>query len=223
MKKNISLILVFALFWSSLPHIAQAKKVTQKINSQIEMNIYSFRKNSDFMALEVGFTNTSSKQARLPISKVFVTDHEKYSVSPLSIYDLESLMNDRRNRSANMAAILAVILGVGIIIAGYNGNQKATTALGVAALGVAGVYVIGSALKSLAHSKQLLIFEDNSISNIKTIPPGMTLGGFIYFPWIKKPRSLVLFTSGGKKTEVPLSKSKKSKKSTGSKYQSHSY
>lgn len=218
MKKIISTLLVFTLFWGSLPHPASAKKVTQKITNQIEMHLYSFRKNSDFMAVEVGFTNTSSKPAKLAISKFFVTDHEKYSVTPLNPYDLQTLINERRSRSSNVAMILAVILGAGVIIAGYNGSNSTARDLGLAALGVIGIYTIGSSLKSLAHSKQLVLFENNSVSKAQSIPPGMTVGGFIYFPWIKKPRSLVMFTGGSKKIEIPLSKGKSSQKTGQSKH-----
>ena len=64
----------------------------------------------------------------------------------------------------------------------------------MAALGMGGAFVISEALESSAKDNHFVAFQNNSLDTIDKLPPGVTLGGFLYFPKTKKPTSITIVT-----------------------------
>lgn len=190
MKNIIIYSLCFALVTlnSTLSWAKHPQPIT--IHPNIETTVYSYKKTKHFVAVEIGFTNPTNHYIRFTPTEIYLNDKHKYSVSLMPFEDLQHI----EQRSTNISAlpyILGAVLGIASI-ATSGSNRDVARALGIAALGVGGAFIISSILASKAKNNQLIAFQNNSLRTTKRIPPGKTIGGFLYFPRVKKPTSITI-------------------------------
>ncbi len=205
MKRSLIFLILFCFLFSQL---AFAKEVAppETLDKNTEVTIYSVKKRHDFVAVEIGFTNKTNHYVLFTPTEIYLNDPQKYSVSPLPFDDL----NELRVKETHYSLIpLGVAIALGISGAAVH-NHDAGEALGLAALGMGGAFVISAILEDKANNNQLVTFENNSLRTITKLPPGVTLGGFLYFPKVKKPTSItiVVETSKGvfEKKNIPITK-----------------
>lgn len=185
-----------------------------KVNNQIQANIYSYRRTKYFTAVEVGFTNTSNQYASFRPKSLKLSDGNNNQVRLLTEKELADIEFQRQYRG-NVSIVPWLVsagLGIATSIAYLGGaSGKTVRGLGMASIIASGVFLISATLESVARHKQLIVFRNNSISGVKSIPPQATVGGFLYFPAITSPSHLVLTHSGSKKDVLSLKKVKKSR------------
>lgn len=186
----------------------------QTINNRIEARIYAFKKSRYYTAIEIGFFNPTNKYIEFTPKEIYLDDEVKYSLSPLTLDQVRSIEQKKPG-----FALLPVALGVGLGIAAIGasrGNNDVAFGLAMGALAAGGAALLTKGFENQSKQKKLIQFENNTISDIKKIPPGMTLGGVMYFPATKKPKSLTIIakSKSGKyeKKVFDLSQAKKSKK-----------
>ncbi len=218
MKNNLIALLTISLIFFNVS-AANAKKQdeyidnVQTINNNVEAKLYAVKKTKYYTAVEIGFTNYSGEYVEFSPKEIFLDDEIKYS-QPL--LDMDQVREIQARKPS--AAVFPLILGVGLGIASLatsKGNDDVAFGLGVAALGAGGAALITKGLEDRAKQNKFIAFENNSIASLKKIPPGMTLGGVLYFPPTKKPVSITLLTrstrGGYDKKVFPLAKKGKSK------------
>lgn len=164
---------------------------TQTIHHNIEAKIYSIKKTGSYTAVEIGFTNNTDGYVEFTPKEIYLNDATSYSQPPL---DNEAVMNAvTRHKSAARLIPLALGIGLGIAaLATSRSSSDASFGLTVAALSVGGLYILSEALANQLENNRLVTIENNRINDIKKLPPGITLGGFMYFPKSKKPESLTI-------------------------------
>jgi hypothetical protein len=85
-------------------------------------------------------------------------------------------------------------VGLGIATLGTSmyGKSNVSKGLGIAALSMGGAYLLSKNLENYSQQNRLIGFEGNRLGSIDKLPPGMVLGGFLYFPATKKPKSVTI-------------------------------
>jgi hypothetical protein len=185
-----------------------ASAQTQEIGGGIQTTLYRYKKTRQFIAVELGFTNTTGGYVDFTPKEIYLDDEAKYSSPPLSVDKLQQINLNSGSEASMVPAILGVGLGIGALAAGVSGHNGAANGLGIAALGMGGAFILSKGLEDASQQKKLVAFESNSFGDIKRLPPGMTLGGWLYFPTTKKEKSVtvVVKSKGGYKHVVfPLS------------------
>ncbi|MBX7147910.1 hypothetical protein K1X76_02395 [bacterium] len=202
MKQILAFIITCSLILS--PYLAMATDPVL-LDSNLEVTVYSYKKEAGFTAVEIGFTNTSDKYVPLNAQEIYLNDEGKYSLALLKKDDVQSLSEKHGNFSA-APLILGTVLGISGIAVGSS-NSDVSRGLLIAALGMGGVFVISKTLEASAKNNKLITFEGNSLNTVDKIPPGMTLGGFLYFPKAKKPVSIsIIKKHGSEKVDIGLGK-----------------
>ena len=195
MKKYLSIILI-GCFLISQPCVvlaaekAKASSQIQTINNKIEAKVYSYKKKKHYTAVEIGFTNTTDRYVSFRPKEIYLDDKVKYSQGLLTMNEIREIESKKPGASLFPTA-LAVALGIGALGAS-RGSGDAAFGLGMAALSMGGVALLTKGLEQRAKQNKFIGFENNKIDDIKRLPPGMTLGGVLYFPPTKKPQSVTL-------------------------------
>lgn len=178
------------------------------INNNIVVEVFGYKKTKHYTAVELGFTNNANQYVEFTPKEIFLNDKVKYSVSLLTTDQIASIEEKKPG-----LALFPTALGVGLGIAAlatsrYNGDVAYGLAMG--ALSVGGLALLTNGLENRAKQNKLIMFENNSLEGIKKLPPGMTLGGVLYFQPTKKPDSLTIMArskSGSlEKNNFPLKK-----------------
>lgn len=164
----------------------------QTINSNIEAQVFSVKKTKHYTAVEIGFTNMTDKYVEFTPQEIYLDDEVKYSLPLLTMEEIEEIQH---HKPSNSIFPTALAVGLGIAALGTSrGNSDAAFGLGMAALGVGGAAVLTKGLENRSTNNKLIAFQNNKISEIGKLPPGITLGGILYFPPTKKPKSISIMT-----------------------------
>lgn len=204
--KNLVFLLFTAYFTMCqiAPAFPKSKKTevpaqVETLDNSITASVYSFKKTRHYVAVEIGFTNPTDGYLEFTPTEIYLDDQGKYSKSPLTVAELQGI--ESRNPGIGIVpGALAVGLGLAAIGTGIYGKNGAARGLGVAALGAGGAYALTKGIEGHGKSNRLIKFENNSLGGIKRLPPGMTLGGYLFFPAAKKPTSVTIVakSKGGK-------------------------
>lgn len=205
MKKNLKAVLVFILSLSFSLQVSAKGPVPvpeETIDKNIAVKVYSYKKTRDFVAVEVGFTNMTDRYVSFTPREIYLNDQTKYSTSLLTHDEMNEVAAHRANTAKNFSTasiILGTVLGVAAVGSAVGDADEAAKWLGVAALGSLGGVIISETLSSAANNRQLVSFKNNSLRTVTKLPPGVTLGGFLYFAPVKNPTSIsvVVETSKG--------------------------
>ncbi len=230
MLKNInfyspsSYILTFVILLGLVTEpIAMANEVdasVQTLHNQIEAKVYSYKKTKHFIAIELGFSNPTEGYLEFTPKEIYLDDEVKYSLPPFEQSELENIVQKSRSQFAIVPAVLGI--GLGIAAIATSRNRDLATGLGIAALSMGGLFVLSKMLESEVKNNRFISFEENRLGTIKRLPPGMTLGGFLFFPATKKPKSITVIaksTSGHYEKKIfPLTKLKESSVSSAQKF-----
>lgn len=189
----------------------------QTIHNSIEARVYALKKTKHYTAVEIGFTNPTGQYIEFTPKEIYLDDEVKYSQGPLTVEDVRSIEQKKPGLSL---LPLAVGVGLGIAaIATSRSSNDAAFGLAVGALGAGGAALLTKGFENQAKQNKLISFENNTLSDIKRLPPGMTLGGVMYFPPTKKPKSVTIIarTKSGQyeKKVFDLTQVKKGKKGRG--------
>ena len=214
--RRIAVLVLFAFAFQALgfPGASLAKSVPfsepETLGRDIEVKVYSYKKYREFVAVEIGFTNKKSDYVPFTASEIYLNDSSSYSVAPLTPHDLDHV-NLNRTHFSLIPLTVAIGLGIGAIGASNHGDVARGLALG--ALGAGGAFVLSEALENQARDNKLVAFDANSLESIDKLPPNVTLGGYLFFPRVKRPTSITIVTKGGKqnyeKKTLPLVKKTK--------------
>ena len=199
MKRLLSIFLVTCVILAQpSTAFARSKKgpssAVQTIHNKVEAQVYSYKKKKHYTAVEIGFTNTTGKYVSFRPKEIYLDDKKKYSQGLLTMDQIRAIEHKKPG-----ASIVPTVLAVGLGIAALGtsrGNSDVAFGLAMGALSVGGVAVLTKSLENRAKLNKLIAFENNSLGSIKRIPPGMTLGGVLYFPPTKKPKSITLIVNG---------------------------
>jgi len=192
--KTKSLFLILALSLALQPFLikngwAKTAPIVDTIDNSIQVQVYKVKKKSDFVAVEIGFTNTTDNYLAFTPKEIYLNGSNSYSVAPIPFDQLNDIEATQKNYSL-IPLSLAIGLGIGAI--GASNHQNVARGLAMAALGMGGVFALSEILQNKADKNTLITFENNSLSHIDKLPPGVTLGGFLYFPKVKSPQSLTI-------------------------------
>jgi hypothetical protein len=160
------------------------------IHPEVTATLFSYKRKKHFTAVELGFTNQSNRYVPFVAQEIFIKDHRGYSTSPYSADQLERI-NDRV-RSGHLVPLgLAAALGLAAIP--VKGDVAESILLtGAAAAGTG--YFFSKSLQDKQKSDELIVFENNELRTRKNLPPKVTVGGYLYFPPVKKPTALILIS-----------------------------
>ena len=219
MKKITSLILTtYFVFAPVNPAFARNIKIlddnVQTIHNSIEARIYAYKKTRNYTAVEIGFTNPNNGYMEFTPTEIYLDDEVKYSLPLLSVDQIHSIEHKKSS-----AAIIPVALGVGLGIAAIatsRSSHNLSFGLAMGALGAGGAALLTKGFENKAHRDKLITFTNNTLGGIKRLPTFMTLGGVLYFPPTKKPKSITIIaqSSSGKyeKKVFDLTQAKKMKR-----------
>lgn len=219
MKKLTSLAFTFYFTVCQINPAFAAKteiQPSQLLNNDIEVTVYSLKKTKHYMAVELGFYNPTDKYVEFTPKEIYLDDEVKYSLLPLSIQEIQAI-EQKKPGLGLLPMALGIGLGIAAIGTGISGNEGASEALTIAALSMGGAYILTKGLENQLKTQKLITFENNNITTIKRLPPGMTLGGFLFFPASKHPKSVTVIakSKSGKleKKVFDLTQIKEAKKS----------
>ncbi|MBF0104033.1 MAG: hypothetical protein HQM16_01790 [Deltaproteobacteria bacterium] len=162
----------------------------QTIHNSIEARIFAYKKTRHYTAVEIGFTNPTDNYIEFTPREIYLDDEIKYSQGPLTVDQVRSIEQQKPG-----LALLPTALGVGLGIAALatsRSNSDLAFGLAMGALSAGGAALLTKGFENQAKQNKLIQFENNTITDIKRLPPGMTLGGVMYFPPTKKPKSLTI-------------------------------
>lgn len=195
-------ILIFCfVFGFGHPSFSFAKKLKYvepiTLSPHLEFEVFSYKKERNFTAVEIGFTNTGNSYVPFKVTEIYL-DTDKYSLKPLTISQAKSVIRNKAKASGrDISLILGTVFGIGSIAVGGS-NPDLSKGLAITALSLGGVYVLSGVLKNKKKSNLLIGIENNDIRNVDKVPPQMTLGGFLYFPKAKKPRGITVVVENTK-------------------------
>lgn len=207
-KMTISILASALIFGPVLPSWAKDLKV-ETIDRNVAATVYSLKKTKSYTIVEIGFKNTTSGYVAFRPNEIYVNDRDKYSVGPMPFDKLQNIQHEQSKTVSTGSLVGAIVLGIAGLAVG-NSNPDAAVGLAIAALGLGGVFIISAILENEAKNNRLIAFKNNSLQTIDKIPPDMTLGGFLYFPPVKKPVSVTIMVGqpgGGYEKKTILVKS----------------
>lgn len=195
---------------------ADTVQPTELLSNNIEANVYSVKKTKYYVAIELGFHNPTENYLEFTPKEIYLDDEVKYSLVPLSIQEIQTI-EQKKPGLGLLPMVLGIGLGIAAIGTGISGNDGASEALTIAALSMGGAYILTKGLENQLKAQKLITFENNNLATIKRLPPGMTLGGYLFFPASKHPKSITLIakSKSGKleKKVFDLTQIKEAKKS----------
>lgn len=216
----LTFVILFNLVTGPFAMASEAEPVVQTLHNQIEAKVYSYKKTKHFIAVELGFSNPTEGYLEFTPKEIYLDDEIKYSLPPFEQSELESIVQKSRNQLAIVPAVLGI--GLGIAALATSRNRDLATGLGIAALSMGGLFVLSKVLEGEVKNNRLISFEENRLGTIKKLPPGMTLGGFLFFPSTKKPTSVTVIAKSAsghyEKKIFPLKKIKESATSSAQKF-----
>jgi ATP:corrinoid adenosyltransferase len=198
MKKYLSLLLVSCLVVVQVnSSFAASDRVIpdshiQTINHNIEARVYAYKKKKHYTAVEIGFTNLTGKYVAFTPKEIYLDDEVKYSQGLLTMDEIRSIESKKPGLSLFPTAI-AVAMGIAAV-GTSRANSGAAFGLAMGALGMGGLALLTKGLEERAKQNKFIAFENNTFHDIKRLPPGMTLGGVLYFPPTKKPKSITIIS-----------------------------
>ena len=213
-------VLALSLIFSPLaPTFAKSVEFTEPqvetLDNQLQAKFFGYTKTKYYTSIEIGFENPTDQYIEFTPKEIFLDDDGKYSLPLMSKEEIMSI-ESRKPSNAIFPAILAGALGIAAL-GTSKGNKDVAWGLAMGAAGVGAAALATKGLEGRAKQSKLLLFEGNRLDVIDKIPPGMTLGGKLYFPPTKKPESVTLMvkTANGKyeKRNFPLIKEKRKRKS----------
>lgn len=162
----------------------------ETLHNKLEVKIYRFKKTKHYIALEVGFHNPTRGYVEFTPKEIYIDEENSYSKLPLSLDKIQEIEDKKPG-----IGILPLALGIGFGIASIatsRSHSGTSFGLGMTALSMGGAFILTKALENQVKQNKLITFENNSITGFKRIPPGMTLGGYLFFPAVKNPKSITL-------------------------------
>jgi hypothetical protein len=182
--------------------------ISRSVSSSVQVTVYGYKKARDYIAVELGFKNTTDDYVDFTPREIYLDDAEKFSNPPLDNAKLQQIVMKSGSDVSMVPAILGIGLGIGALAAGASGHSGTSTGLGIAALGMGGAFILSKGLQDSSQQRKLIAFESNTFSDIKRLPPGMTLGGWLYFPKTKKESTLTIVAkkkgAGYERLQFPL-------------------
>lgn len=224
MKKISCLLLtVYITFFNISPAYARTIKFNednvQTMSNKIDARIYAFKKTRHYTAIEIGFSNPTNKYIEFTPKEIYLDDEVKYSLPLLTMNEIREIEYHKPGVSL-FPTVLAVGLGIAAL-ATSRSNKDVAFGLAMGALAMGGAALLTKGFENQARQNKFIAFENNTIHDIKKLPPYMTLGGVLYFPPTKKPKSITIIARSKRgeyeKKVFYLTKPKKSKKSWKSK------
>lgn len=198
MKKSLTLFFTLYFTLCQITPVFSARQSNtvnddqvQNLSNNIQARIYSIKKTKKYVAVELGFENPTAGYLEFTPTEIYLDEDDHYSHQPLSLADIQAI-EARKPGVGIVPLVLGIGLGIAAIGTGISGNDDASDALTVAALSMGGAYVLTKSLENQVKQNKLITFENNSLSSIKRLPPGMTLGGFLYFPAAKHAKSITV-------------------------------
>lgn len=189
-KAIVNVILVNLIFIQN----AWATLITapiQTLDNNIEIQVFSYKKTRHYTAVELGFSNPLSQYVDFTPTEIYLDDEVKYSLPPLSTAEVQRI-EEMKPSLAFVPAMIGVGLGIATLGTGIYGQSNVSKGLGIAALSMGGVYLLSKNLENYSQQNRLIGFEGNRLGTINKLPPHMVLGGFLYFPSTKKPKSITI-------------------------------
>ncbi|EKD52117.1 MAG: hypothetical protein ACD_62C00111G0002, partial [uncultured bacterium] len=162
----------------------------QTINNNVEVRLYAYKKTKHYTAVEIGFTNNTNHYVTFSPKEIYLDDEVKYSQSLLSMDQIRIIEQEKPGMAIFPTAI-AVGLGIAALGTSRSHNDVAF-GLAMGALGAGGAALLTKGLEDRAKQNKFIAFENNTITNINKLPPGMTLGGVLYFSPTKKPKGVTM-------------------------------
>ena len=198
MKKYPALILIICLtvFNPSFAYAKANMSIVETLSNQMEAKILAYKKTRYYTAVEIGFTNPTSDYLEFIPKEIYLDDAVKYS-QPLLTEEQMRYVEQHKSSFALFPAVAGVGLGIASL-ATSRSNSDVSFGLGMAALGMGGTALLTKGFEDQAKNNKLISFKNNTLNNIDKIPPGMTLGGVLYFPATKNPVSVTLITRSKK-------------------------
>lgn len=164
----------------------------QTLDNNIQIQVHSYKKHKHYTAVEVGFINPLLDQyVDFTPAEIYLDDAVTYSLAPLSMDEVKKI-ESMKPSLAFVPAMLGVGLGIATLGTGLYGNSNATKGLATAAVSMGGVYLLSKNLETYSEKNKLIKFENNRLGSIDKLPPTMALGGFLYFPPTKNPKSVTI-------------------------------
>jgi len=162
----------------------------QTINNDIEARIYAFKKTKYYTAIEIGFFNPTDQYVEFTPTEIYLDDEVKYSLGLLPLDNVREIEYHKPG-----LALIPTAIGVGLGIAAIStshSNSDLAFGLAMGALTMGGAAILTKGFEHQAKENKMIMFENNTLASITQIPPGMTLGGVLYFPPTKKPKSITI-------------------------------
>lgn len=222
MKRILSLFLVTYLcsFYAN-PAYARTIKLpedsVQTIDQNVIVRIYAYKTTKHYTAVEIGFTNPTDTYVRFHPKEIYLDDAKKYSQPLLTMDEIRKIESLKPGM-----ALFPTAIGVGLGIAALatsRASKDAAFGLAMGALTMGGAALLTKGFENSARQNKFIAFENNTLAGITRLPPGMTLGGVLYFRPTKDPVSITLITKtkSGKysKKIFDLTQGKKSKPKRG--------
>lgn len=163
----------------------------QTLDNNIQIQVHSYKKNKHYTAVEVGFINPLDQYVDFTPAEIYLDDAVTYSLPPLSMDEVKKI-ESMKPSLAFVPAMIGVGLGIATIGTGLYGNSGAAKGLATAGLSMGGVYLLSKNLETYSEKNKLIKFENNRLGSIDKLPPNMALGGFLYFPPTKNPKSVTI-------------------------------
>lgn len=163
----------------------------QTLDNNIEIQIFSYKKTRHYTAVELGFSNPLGQYVDFTPSEIYLDDEVKYSLPPLSMAEVQRI-EEMKPSLAFVPAMIGVGLGIATLGTRVYGKYNVSKGLGIAALSMGGAYLLSKNLENYSQKNRLIGFEGNRLGTINKLPPYMVLGGFLYFPSTKQPKSVTI-------------------------------
>ncbi len=207
--KPMAKVMILALL-CHLPLVTYAKKkdpdiipVVQTISPSLEATVYGYKKYKYYTAIEIGFTNLSDDYLAFSPKEIYLDETSSFS-KPLLTMDQIRDIESRKPGMSLFPMLAGAALGIAAL-GSLKASENVAYGLGVAAAGFFVSSYFVEAFENRAKDGKFISFDTNSISDIKKIPPGMMLGGTLYFAPAKKPKSVTIMVkkeAGGYEKKV---------------------
>lgn len=143
----------------------------------VTLRLVSFGYTDDWSELEIAIANGTNETLDFDASKIYLTNAQGYDLIPLKSFEIEERLKRKTGKWVNPLTVGALAAVVGAIVA-PGAVDRTNFGRAAVVLGAAGV---GSEMaKRQSADEDVKHKEDVLLKNYK-IPPGLHLGGVLYY------------------------------------------
>lgn len=181
----ISIMVIFIIFSCAGKTKIKHQEIPQPLvqtQEGVSVVVIEFGTTKHWSQMEIAIANMTEESIKIESQEIYLKNEKGYYLAPYTNYQIEEKIRKRTGKYVNPLTIGALGAALTAIILPSKHDRE--VALKTAAVLAGGA--IGKEVAEQQGAKEDLEVKDDASLKDYTIPPGLKLGGYVYYPPVPK-------------------------------------